>query len=124
MSEYLSDRQDIWYGTSLDLKIPFLMVFTDPPPFSTPPALSPGQPPKTRVQTENSNLGIVFQMDIPCCMVLSCFLGRGNCFPSDFQPFPDLCDGQMVPFQKPDLGLNMRMGSRALRVLNRFSTFK
>ena len=51
MSEYLSDRQDIWYGTSLDLKTPFLMVFTDPPPFSTPTQLyHPGQTPKTRVQ--------------------------------------------------------------------------
>ena len=51
MSEYLSDCQDIWYGTSLDLKTPFLMVFTDPPQFPTPTQLyHPGQTPKTRVQ--------------------------------------------------------------------------
>ena len=44
-------------------------------------------------------------------MVLSCFLNHRNYFPIDFQPFPALCDGQVVPSQKP----GYRMGSRVLR---------
>ena len=89
------------------------MVFTDPPPFSIPTQLChPVRRPKPGFRDHKTQIwGSCLQRDIPYCMVLSCFLDHRNYFPIDFQPFPALCDGQVVPSQKP----GYRMGSRVLR---------